>query len=1151
MAETTTSLWYKGHSYDADSFRVLACNAVDDDVSVPDDAAGTDYVTPTELAIPPQTTPVAYYSMDEVPEIPDDPAGVMYLQDAWNTTDSWSDSRSTLSVSNGALRATIKSGQDIISMARALGTDSYGKIIRIRAKCSNPNCYPSSVAGGGSAWGIYVNKTGNPNTEWNIWETVVLQSDLSVSVYTSPGVPGDYIDLDCIYIGTGAYLPGSVLDNSGHGNHGTAFAVTPVAGISGNGLQFIKQSYATFKSGTGVFGSSDYAVSAWIKRTGEVFLFLISNRSGDYSNGYGVSGSGDLIQAYFISHTPDIELSSPAYSLSLNVWHHVMIRRSHARNALELCVDGAQRAAIDLTGYNNAQDANYFNLNTFAGLAGDSYHGENYELDEIALYNYCPDDSKLLGLYQSKSLISGPIARYDMDEVPDIPDDPEGTVYVQDEWATLDGWSYGGWSADSSLAIAASLAGNRLVLIVQSSSSVSSYFRMTRNFSSFSGKHIRFRVKKNMPGNLTLYGTINNVNDTPIKILDIPLADTDYVFDFLVPGAVTNLFINANNESGFTVGNYFSVDWFYVGTGAYLPGSVLDNSGHGNHGQAFAVTPVAGISGNGLDFNTTGFFQIPSRVKVDGQAMSVSIWAYQKSHAEYQTLMCCRYGSLYNWMLYTHTTDGSLQLHGKEQYKSTYIPPLNTWLHIVAIVSTTGEVKIYVNGELVINFSGYLYHSDTLLYGGIGGWVAGSGSSVLEGFNGYLDEAAIYDRELSAQEVLGLYQGNTYKSKMSPHPYSMISYKNSLLGSDNTITETEKTSIKSYWAKKNSAYDTIVRKASFDEVDHTSLTTARNALYNYLFTNPAVLETSGDVSIDSATYSALWSTFDTQYSALSDAIDMEENVLVTENLFRLTNCTLSVVNNKMRFTSKGDGAFGFVFTGDKYTSLPVGTSIRFSTTLISGTADHSWVGDELNSSWSHTFDIHNYESKNTTLGGRLDRLYLGYIGSTAGAVVELGYLYIGNGNWKPESSKTIGKKVQLCIHPTTKQLGFFENSIFTPYASNAIIEDDTKCHICLMVKDSKATLYLNGKVVCTDLSTFSEVDYPINKIGNYYPSEMSFKRGLAPSITLKPSATLAPSNTVLSNTTHANGWVDEVRTYDRILSPADIEGIIYHTLLQE
>lgn len=148
-------------------------------------------------------------------------------------------------------------------------------------------------------------------------------------------------------------------------------------------------------------------------------------------------------------------------------------------------------------------------------------------------------------------------------------------------------------------------------------------------------------------------------------------------------------------------------------------------------------------------------------------------------------------------------------------------------------------------------------------------------------------------------------------------------------------------------------------------------------------------------------------------------------------------------------------------------------------------------------------------------------------------------------------TEDVSTKAHLCIHPTTKQLGFFQNSTFTPFATDAVINDDTKYHICLMMENGLASLRLNGKLKCSGLTMFSEDTYPINKIGNYYPSEMSFKRGLAPSTTLAPSATLAPSNTILSNTTHANGWIDEVRIYDRILSADDIEGIIYHTLLKD
>jgi len=123
-------------------------------------------------------------------------------------------------------------------------------------------------------------------------------------------------------------------------------------------------------------------------------------------------------------------------------------------------------------------------------------------------------------------------------------------------------------------------------------------------FSTISNKTIRIKIKSSISTTIQ----IRHPTDTTIKTQSLVAGEWN-IIDATV-GATSSgyLIIIAGSVSA-----VLDIDWIYIGTGAYLPGSVLDNSGHGNHGQAFSVTPVAGISGNGLSFNgVNSYVKLPT-----------------------------------------------------------------------------------------------------------------------------------------------------------------------------------------------------------------------------------------------------------------------------------------------------------------------------------------------------------------------------------------------------------------------------------------------------------------------------------------------------------------------------------------------------------
>ncbi len=167
-------------------------------------------------------------------------------------------------------------------------------------------------------------------------------------------------------------------------------------------------------------------------------------------------------------------------------------------------------------------------------------------------------------------------------------------------------------------------------------------------------------------------------------------------------------------------------------------------------------TDMPTARGCGLAFNGTTQYGTLSTTAFDrtaGQELAVSVWVKPSRLAgQYQGLVSNRLNpGVYNWILYQHTTDGSIQLHGSAQYKSTYVPVIGVWTHIVAVVDSTGTYKLYANGALVQTVAGYTYGSAS------GSIQIGSTWPGGEPFQGSLDEVRVFGKGLTAMEVREIY----------------------------------------------------------------------------------------------------------------------------------------------------------------------------------------------------------------------------------------------------------------------------------------------------------------------------------------------------------------------------------------------------------
>ena len=138
--------------------------------------------------------------------------------------------------------------------------------------------------------------------------------------------------------------------------------------------------------------------------------------------------------------------------------------------------------------------------------------------------------------------------------------------------------------------------------------------------------------------------------------------------------------------------------------------------------------------------------------RTNGQELTVETWINPSRYTGYQDLVVNRSATVYNWMLYMHATDGSLQLHGSAQNKSSYIPPLNTWTHIAATVDTSGNYKLYANGILVQSLTGYTYGA------GVPSELSLGNFGTAEYYQGSLDEVRISNIARTANEIAESYK---------------------------------------------------------------------------------------------------------------------------------------------------------------------------------------------------------------------------------------------------------------------------------------------------------------------------------------------------------------------------------------------------------
>lgn len=199
----------------------------------------------------------------------------------------------------------------------------------------------------------------------------------------------------------------------------------------------------------------------------------------------------------------------------------------------------------------------------------------------------------------------------------------------------------------------------------------------------------------------------------------------------------------------------------------WATGKALDASGNGNDGSitgmSTSTSPVQGRVGQALNFDNTDdkiIVQNSTSLNITGQ-ITVSAWIYPRSFGGANLARIIDKSDTDGYLLLLNNTTGSKALYflyGSSPVGVTYdnAITLNTWQHVLCTLSGL-SVNCYLNG---VSLGSYQFGSAPSSGSNASLGIGGKSSDNTRQFDGYIDEVRIYNRALSASEVLQLYNSS-------------------------------------------------------------------------------------------------------------------------------------------------------------------------------------------------------------------------------------------------------------------------------------------------------------------------------------------------------------------------------------------------------
>jgi len=477
---------------------------------------------------------------------------------------------------------------------------------------------------------------------------------------------------------------------------------------------------------------------------------------------------------------------------------------------------------------------------------------------------------------QTTSLPLDPTMYYSFDEIPEIPDNTAGITYLigsnhADIWT---GWTTGGTGAPT-----VTYSNGEAILTFAGAATNVSFVAPTTI--GINGKNLIYSINADPAFIISSYIQILS---TPFTVQDVIkpnlIKDTYIIRNVIVSDAtgVNRLYFRFDVNAACIV----KIKFFYLGTGATLS-KCIDNSKNGKNGTLNAVTPKDGISGKAAWFNKTN-----SSIAIENNNTGkqfFSCWVEGKTRdAGVLYIVDSKYSFSFAYYFAISSISLSLVISGDGSTTKvvSYPTTFTEDCHIAWSFKPSVGIYIYKNGvkvaELTTGIPSEIFASSAQAYLG-----RRDISSTPLWFDGWIDEVVRFDYIPTDAEILGL-----YKAKALPKAYTFAQYQNEQAATDGVIMPQEKKAVYTNWFAINGngsttgSYWTARAKAVSLSVSVTSIDTARNALFSYLYTTPGVLITAywlSPITISTATYNALWSDYYSAEAALLNAISNAEAII--------------------------------------------------------------------------------------------------------------------------------------------------------------------------------------------------------------------------------------------------------------------------------
>lgn len=263
-----------------------------------------------------------YWSFDQtLPAYPD--GAYDYFNDTFATTDSWSGTNCTLSVSGGALLATVNPTKSSGTVYRALASATKTYKLRIL----NNAAITSVQWFNGTAYEDF-NDSYNDGT-YTIYTAYATTAHAANTYFVFFAPEGTVCTFDWIYIGSGLYT--SLLsDNSHMGGTGTIYGCTPVDGREGNGNAIAFDGTNDYVSTQDIRHATALTYAAWIyvkawPAAGSYRMLLSRNGAAWYLGLY-ESGGVYRLRHSWLDSAGNQALNTVAITglISLNSWARVV-----------------------------------------------------------------------------------------------------------------------------------------------------------------------------------------------------------------------------------------------------------------------------------------------------------------------------------------------------------------------------------------------------------------------------------------------------------------------------------------------------------------------------------------------------------------------------------------------------------------------------------------------------------------------------------------------------------------------------------------------------------------------------------------------------------------------------------------------------------